>query len=72
MQDVLIIVILALLAVITIQQIFHTKERKDLYNRIMARDLTEYTHAKQRDKENDKRQSAMKKKYEEYRKKWKL
>lgn len=72
MQDVLIIVILALLAVIMVQQIFHTKERKDLYNRIMARDLTEYTHTKQHDKENDKRLSAMTKKYNEYRNKWKL
>jgi predicted Holliday junction resolvase-like endonuclease len=72
MQDVLIIVILALLAVIMVQQISHTKERKDLYNRIMARDLTEYTHTKQHDKENDKRLSAMTKKYNEYRNKWKL
>lgn len=28
--------------IIILQQITHSKERKDLYNRLMARDLTEY------------------------------
>jgi hypothetical protein len=31
-----------LLAVILIQEIYHAIERKDLYNRIMAKDLQEY------------------------------
>lgn len=32
-----------LIALIIIQQIFHNKERKDLYTRLMAKDLQEYT-----------------------------
>lgn len=35
-------IILALIGVIVFQELRHGKERKDLYNRIMARDLTEY------------------------------
>jgi DNA modification methylase len=35
-------VITLLIAVIVLQQIWHGIERKDLYNRIMAKDLSEY------------------------------
>lgn len=46
------LVIIALLAgVIAVQNIIHKQERKDLYNRIMAKDLTEY-------KANGKRRSV--------------
>jgi hypothetical protein len=36
------IVIALLIAIIIVQEIIHKQERKDLYNRIMARDLPEY------------------------------
>lgn len=36
------IAIIALCGVILIQQIIHHQERKDLYNRIMSKNLTEY------------------------------
>lgn len=32
----------ALCAVIVVQQILHTIERRDLYNRIMCRDINDY------------------------------
>ena len=35
-------VALALCGVIVIQQIIHHRERQDLYNRIMSKNLTEY------------------------------
>lgn len=35
-------VIVLLIGIIAIQNIIHKQERKDLYNRIMARDLAEY------------------------------
>lgn len=59
-----------LIAVIVFQQVTHSKERKDLYNRIMARDLTEYNHAVQHEQQ-DKPLSAMQKKYKDYEKRWK-
>lgn len=37
-----------LLCLIIVQHILHKQERKDLYNRIMARDLTEYKAEKRR------------------------
>ena len=36
------IAIIALCGVILFQQIIHHQERKDLYNRIMSKNLTEY------------------------------
>jgi hypothetical protein len=63
-------IILALIAVIVFQQVMHGKERKDLYTRWMARDLTEYNHAVQHEK-LDPKQSAMQKKLDEYKKQWK-
>jgi hypothetical protein len=36
------VIIALLIGVIVVQHISHKQERKDLYNRIMARDLTEY------------------------------
>jgi len=36
------IISITLILVIVVQTILHGRERKDLYNRIMARDLTEY------------------------------
>ena len=41
---------LILCAVIIIQAILHHIERRDLYNRIMCRDINDYNHAKARDK----------------------
>ena len=61
MQD---YIIFALIAVIAIQGFMHSKERKDLYNRIMAKDLTEYKIA------GKKKTNPMKKKIDEYRKTW--
>lgn len=58
-----------LIAVIIIQQVMHSKERKDLYTRIMARDLTEYNHAIQHEV-GQKNLSGFDKKYNEYKKKW--
>ena len=58
-------------AVIIVQHITHSKERKDLYNRIMARDLTEYNHATQHENQQDKQLSAMQKKYKDYERRWK-
>jgi len=60
-----------LIAVIVFQQVTHSKERKDLYNRIMARDLTEYNHAAQHESPQDKQLSAMQKKYKDYERRWK-
>lgn len=37
-----IIVICLLFGIIIVQDMGHRRERKDLYNRIMARDLSEY------------------------------
>lgn len=68
---ILIAIIIGQQVLIVFQHITHSKERKDLYNRIMARDLTEYTHAVQHEKEKDKQLSAMEKKYKEYLKEWK-
>ena len=36
------VVVCALLGVIVIQSVIHRFERKDLYNRIMSKNLTEY------------------------------
>lgn len=38
------IVIIVLVLVILLQEIIHSRERKDLYTRLMARDLYEYNH----------------------------
>lgn len=38
------VVIIVLLLVILLQAIIHSRERKDLYTRLMARDLHEYTY----------------------------
>lgn len=35
-------VVFALCGIIAIQQIIHHRERRDLYNRIMSKNLTEY------------------------------
>lgn len=64
-------VIIGQWVVIIIQQIKHSKERKDLYNRIMARDLTEYSHAVQHENQQSKPLSGMQKKFKEYEKTWK-
>jgi hypothetical protein len=37
------LIIIALIALIALMQILHSRERKDLYNRIMARDYLEYS-----------------------------
>jgi hypothetical protein len=37
-----VIIICGLIVVITIQNITHHKERQDLYNRLMCRDITDY------------------------------
>lgn len=42
------IVIVILTGAIIVQDIIHKQERKDLYNRIMARDLPEYKQGKAR------------------------
>ena len=47
------IVIIALLLVILLQEIIHSRERKDLYNRLMSRDLHEYKYITKSDNEND-------------------
>jgi len=36
------IIIFILLAILVLQAILHARERKDLYNRLMARDLRDY------------------------------
>lgn len=41
-QVILLFIIALLMGVIVMQDIFYRRERKDLYNRIMARDLPEY------------------------------
>lgn len=49
-----IIVIIALLLVILLQEIIHSRERKDLYNRLMSRNLHEYKYiTKSEANEND-------------------
>lgn len=68
---ILIAVIIGQQVVIVIQNVTHSKERKDLYNRIMARDLTEYNHATKHENQQDKPLSAMQKKYKDYEKRWK-
>ena len=68
---VLVAVIIGQQAIIVIQHVTHSKERKDLCNRIMARDLTEYNHATQHENQQDKQLSAMQKKYKDYEKRWK-
>lgn len=60
------IIILGLIAVILIQQALHSKERKDLYSRIMAKDLTEYRLEPQKKKDI----SKMRNKVKEYQKNW--
>jgi hypothetical protein len=42
----LLVIIVLLTGIIFVQNIIHKQERKDLYNRIMARDLHEYSGAK--------------------------
>ena len=51
-----IVVAISATVAITVQYIFHTMERKDLYSRIMARDLDDY-----RASTKDKTQSTMSK-----------
>ena len=41
------IIAIALVLVILLQEVRHSKERRDLYNRLMARDLADY-HALER------------------------
>lgn len=36
-----------LIAVIILQSLLHYRERRDLYNRLMSKDLTEYNQSKQ-------------------------
>lgn len=49
-----IIVIIALLLIILLQEIIHSRERKDLYTRLMSRDLQEYKYITKSDaNEND-------------------
>ncbi len=64
-------VIFALLVFVLIQQIMHLRERKDLYNRLMAKDLTEYTVIEQQ-KKAEKRKKPVNIKFEEYKKNWKI
>ena len=40
----------SLMLLIIFQEVLHYKERKDLYSRLMAKDLTEYTHSKVEEK----------------------
>lgn len=44
------LIILSLLSVIVIQQWLHAKERRDLYNRLMARDFSEYNLHQKKEK----------------------
>jgi len=41
-EQILSLIIIILLAVIILQIIFHARERRELYNRIMAHDLRDY------------------------------
>ena len=43
MTDIVLVVLAVLLVVI--QEFFHSRERRDLYSRMMAKDLTEYKDA---------------------------
>lgn len=43
------IAVIALVVICLVQSIIHYKERRDLYSRIMARDLGDYTASKDRD-----------------------
>ena len=54
------VIFILLIAVIIIQQYLHHAERKDLYNRIMAKDLTEYKHEKSKPIKNMIRQAMQK------------
>jgi len=36
------VLVALLIAIVIVQEILHKQEREDLYNRIMARDLTEF------------------------------
>ncbi len=42
-------VIIILLGVLVLQNIIHARERRDLYSRIMARDLKDYNSTKKRE-----------------------
>ena len=44
------IIELVLCGIIVAQQIVHYAERRDLYDRLMSRDVNEYKHARARDK----------------------
>jgi len=55
-----------LIGTIIVQEIMHRQERKDLYNRIMARDLTEYNNSGQKPQTI---KNVIRKNYEESRKK---
>ncbi len=59
------IVIIALCAVIALQAVFHYAERRDLYNRIMCRDLTEY-----RSDSGKNPKSSLNARHDEIMKKW--
>lgn len=44
----LLVIIVLLIGIIVVQNIIHKQERRDLYNRIMAKDLRDYRMEKQR------------------------
>jgi Flp pilus assembly protein TadB len=48
----LIFIVAALIAALVAQNIFHANERRDLYNRIMARDLADYEYSQNKKKNN--------------------
>lgn len=49
---ILLIVVCILTAVIFIQEIIHFTERKDLYNRLMSRDLHDYKSLKDNERKH--------------------
>jgi hypothetical protein len=61
-------IILALIAALIIQQIMHLIERKDLYTRFMAKDLTEYEQVSKKFRKAE--ANNMRKKVKEYQQKW--
>jgi hypothetical protein len=44
----LLVIIVLLIGIIVVQNIIHKQERRDLYSRIMAKDLRDYRMEKQR------------------------
>jgi hypothetical protein len=61
-------IILALIAALIIQQIMHLIERKDLFTRFMAKDLTEYEQVSKKFRKAE--ANNMRKKVKEYQQKW--